>query len=187
MPVPTREKALALLTDPVERRGFDLEDVEVTSAGPKSVVRVVVDSDDGLSLDDVVDLTAVASEVLDADESLGASPYTLEVTSRGVDRPLTLQRHWRRARGRRVEATIGDETLPARIGALNEDAVPASVQLVVRTKRGPAIREVPLRDVERAVVQVEFSRPDAREIALSGAAPGGAGAAATGAAKETDK
>ena len=192
MPVPTREQVLALLTDPVRRDGAEVEDVEVTAAGAKSVVRVVLDADAGLSLDDVVRFTGVVSDVLDAEPGFGSAPYTLEVTSRGVDRPLSQPRHWRRARGRRVEVRTADETLVGRVGELDADREPAVVALAVPGRPGPYLREIPLDAVERAVVQVEFSAPDAREVALTGPPAGAQGADAPAAGhgsamKETDK
>ncbi|QDQ97671.1 ribosome maturation factor RimP [Tomitella fengzijianii] len=188
MPVPTREQVMELLTAPVRRDGAEVEDVEVTSAGAKSVVRVVLDSERGLSLDDVVEFTDVVSGILDGADA-GYSPYTLEVTSRGVDRPLTLPRHWRRARGRRAEVRTGEETLVGRVGALDTRSHPAVVDLVIPGRAGPAVRQIPLDRVDSAVVQVEFSKPDPREIALSGGpAPEGPQRAVPGiAAKEKDK
>lgn len=168
MPVPTRDKVTELLTEPVRRHGFDLDDVEVSAAGPKSIVRVIVDSDVGVSLDDIVDLTGIVSEELDAESSFGEAPYTLEVTSRGVDRPLTQPRHWRRSRGRRAEVHIGDEKIIGRIGALDEDHTPVTVQLVIPGKPAPTVREIVIDDVDHAVAQVEFSKPDPREAALAG-------------------
>lgn len=192
MAVPTREQVIALLTDPVHRGGAEVEDVEVSAAGAKSVVRVIVDAEAGLSLDDVVRLTGLVSDELDADTTLGSGPYTLEVTSRGVDRPLTLPRHWRRARGRRVEVQAGESPFVGRVGELRgDDAATAVVALAVPGDSGPELREVPLAAIERAVVQVEFSKPDPREIALTGAAveppAGTADAAPASAPKEKDK
>lgn len=88
----------------------------------------------------------------------------LEVSSPGVDRPLTSAKHFRRARGRKVDVTLSDgSTLTGRIGETNEDAV----ALVVRTGRDWAIREISLGDVVKAVVQVEFSPPADAELALA--------------------
>jgi ribosome maturation factor RimP len=83
--------------------GYDLEDVVVTSAGRRSVVRVVVDRDGGIDLDAVAEVSRAVSDALDAADAFGESAYTLEVTSPGVDRPLTEPRHWRRNIGRLVE------------------------------------------------------------------------------------
>lgn len=178
MPVPTRDKVVELLDEPIRHAGYDLEDVEVTLAGKKSIVRVIVDSDAGLALDAIVTLTRLVSEHLDAEKSFGEAPYTLEVTSPGVSRPLTAPRHWRRARGRKVEATITvagsePETVSARVGRLTDDV---AVDLVVPSKSakvGPAIRTVPLADLTGAVVQVEFGRVDPRELELTGGVPSG--------------
>ena len=82
--------------------GYDLEELVVTPAGRRSVVRVVVDRDEGVTLDDIAEVSRQVSDVLDQnDDGMGRTPYVLEVTSPGVDRPLTEPRHWRRnARGR---------------------------------------------------------------------------------------
>ena len=70
--------------------------MEITPAGKRRILRIAVDKDGGVTLDDVAEATREISRVLDASDAMGEQPYTLEVTSRGVDRPLTLPRHWRR-------------------------------------------------------------------------------------------
>lgn len=169
MPVPSKERVVELLAEPIEREGYDLEDVAITLAGRHSSVRVMVDSDSGLELDEVARLSHVISEVFDAASDFGESPYTLEVTSPGIDRPLTAERHWRRAQGRKALVELADESVTARIGRLDGGAV----ELVVKDKRDLAVRRVELKDVRKAVVQVEFSRPDARELELAGGIPEG--------------
>lgn len=141
------------VADPVVRAaGLDLEDVSVTPAGRRRVVRVVVDSDTRLDLDAVADVSRVVSDALDAADVFGTQPYVLEVSSPGVDRPLTQPRHWRRATGRLVAAELTDGTsLTGRV--VETDS--ASVQLDV----DGTIHEIPLSEVRSARVQVEFSRP----------------------------
>ncbi|GAB2650974.1 ribosome maturation factor RimP [Prescottella soli] len=169
MPVPSRERVIELLAEHVEREGYDLEDVTITLAGRHSSVRVMVDSDAGLELDEVARLSHVISEVFEAVSDFGESPYTLEVTSPGIDRPLTEDRHWRRAQGRKALIELEAESVTGRIGRLADGAV----DVVVKAKGGPAVRRVELKDVRKAVVQVEFSRPDARELELAGGIPEG--------------
>src|SRR5215467_3213940 len=104
------ERRLAELIRPVvSAAGMDLESVRVTMAGRRRLLRVVVDSDRGVSLDDAADVSREVSAVLDASSVLGEVPYTLEVSSPGVDRPLTEPRHWRRARGRLVRVKVAGE------------------------------------------------------------------------------
>ncbi|CRK53221.1 Ribosome maturation factor RimP [Rhodococcus sp. RD6.2] len=173
MPVPSRERVIELLADLMPDQGYDLEDVTVSKAGSRSVVRVMVDSDSGLDLDDVAELSRQISERLDAATEFGETPYTLEVTSPGIDRPLTEPRHWRRAQGRRVRVEIGDEQVLARVGALGDGVV----ALVLPAKGGPVVREIALADVANAVVQVEFSPPNAQEMELAGGLAAGRAAA----------
>ena len=147
----TRDRIEAELVDPLRVMGLDVEAVEVTPAGKRRVLRVAVDKDGGVTLDDVADATREVSRVLDESDVMGEMPYTLEVTSRGVDRPLTLPRHWRRNADRLVKATLADGTsLTGRITDSSEE----SVTLDVSGER----REVPYADVAKALVQVEFNR-----------------------------
>lgn len=131
--------------------GVDLEDVQVQSAGRRDVVRVVVDRDGGVDLDLIATLSREISEVLDGADVADAlaSSYVLEVSSPGVDRPLTEPRHWRRAVGRLVEARLVDGTVVT--GRL-EAADDAQVRIDGRA--------VPMDELARGLVQVEFARPD---------------------------
>jgi ribosome maturation factor RimP len=147
----TRDRIEAELVDPLSALGFDVEAVELTPAGKRRVLRVAVDKDGGVTLDDVAEATREVDRVLEDSDVMGEMPYTLEVTSRGVDRPLTLPRHWRRNAQRLVKATLVDgSTVTGRIGASTEDAVTLDVDGVSR--------EVPYADVAKALVQVEFNR-----------------------------
>ena len=147
----TRDRIEAELIDPLSTLGFDVEAVEVTPAGKRRVLRVAVDKDGGVTLDDVADATREVSRVLDDSDVMGEMPYTLEVTSRGVDRPLTLPRHWRRNEDRLVKATLADGTeLTGRVLASDEDAVTLDVD--------GARREIAYPEIAKALVQVEFNR-----------------------------
>jgi ribosome maturation factor RimP len=109
------DRRLAGLIEPVVvAAGMDLESVRMTVAGRRRLLRVIVDSDHGVSLDDAADVSRDVSAVLDASAVLGEVPYTLEVSSPGVDRPLTEPRHWRRARGRLVKVKMAGAGAPQR-------------------------------------------------------------------------
>ena len=100
------ERISDLLAPAVTAMGMDLDDVRITSAGRRRLLRVVVDSDGGVSLDDIALVSRELSAMLDRASAMGESPYTLEVSSPGVDRPLTEPKHWRRAVGRLVTAPL---------------------------------------------------------------------------------
>ncbi|GAC1611558.1 MAG: ribosome maturation factor RimP [Mycobacteriales bacterium] len=145
----------ALLTPLIETTGGTLEDVEISRAGSRSVVRVLVDRDGGVSLDDVADVSRVISEALDElDEAeptaLGAS-YVLEVSSPGVERPLTAPRHWRRNISRLVTVVLRDtSTVTGRVRAVENE------ELVLEVDGQQQV--LPFAEVVRGAVQVEFSR-----------------------------
>lgn len=156
-----------VVADAVARAGFDLEHLQVQQAGRRQLVKVVVDSDDvdaGIGLDQVAEVSRAVSAALDALEDsrtagnvLGGS-YTLEVTSPGLDRPLTRPRHWRRARLRKVAVRAGEDAFVARVG----DADDQGVCLLVDGD----IRHVRYTDIDHAVIEVEFREPPAAEIAM---------------------
>jgi ribosome maturation factor RimP len=142
---------MRLLEPVIVDAGFDLEDVLVTPAGRRRQVRVIVDGDEGVSLDDVAVVSQKISAVLDDGEAMGAGPYVLEVTSPGVDRPLTQPRHWRRARGRLVRVTLsGGEEITGRVTAADDEAV-------VLDADGDE-RRIAHDELVRGLVQVEFNR-----------------------------
>ncbi|WP_343061413.1 ribosome maturation factor RimP [Nocardioides luti] len=146
-----RDRVESELGDPLRALGLDIEAVEITPAGKRRIVRIAVDKDGGVTLDDVADATRAVSEVLDESDVLGEQPYTLEVTSRGVDRPLTLPRHWRRNADRLVKVTLTDGSeVTGRITSSDEDTVTLDVD--------DTAREVAYADVAKAMVQIEFSR-----------------------------
>ena len=168
MPVPSKERVVELLADLVRERGYDLEDVNVVAAGKHSAVRVMVDREEGIDLDALPELSREISDAFDAVTDFGEAPYTLEVTTPGIDRPLTEARHWRRARGRKVRIELADVKFDGRVGVLDGD----SVTVVIKEKGVLSTRSVALSDVVKAVVQVEFSRPSAEEMDLAGGVVG---------------
>jgi ribosome maturation factor RimP len=154
------EQLEPMVASAVRDTGLELEDLDITPAGRRRVVKVIVDTPDGaaLDLDAVADVSRAVSAALDgADDLMGAGAYTLEVSSPGVDRPLTLPRHWRRARLRLVKVRLADGgELVARAGDADGNAV---TLLIDGTPR-----RVPFAEIDRAVMQVEFAEPPAAEI-----------------------
>jgi ribosome maturation factor RimP len=147
----TRDRITAAVSEPLGAMGLDLEAVEVTPAGKRRLLRIAIDRDGGVTLDDVAEATREISQAIDDTDAMGEAAYTLEVTSRGVDRPLTLPRHWRRNQDRLVKVTTTDgETLTGRIGSSDDDRVTLDVS--------GEERSIGYDDVAKALVQVEFNR-----------------------------
>jgi ribosome maturation factor RimP len=132
--------------------GLDLEAVELSQAGKRRVLRIAVDADGGVPIESITEATRELSKALDTTDVMGNQPYTLEVTSRGVDRPLALPRHWRRNVGRLVVADLADGSrVKGRITAAHEDAADVTVD--------GALRRLPLEDVATARIEAELTRP----------------------------
>ena len=149
----TRDRLAGVLTDPLAATGLDVEAIELTQAGRRRMLRVAVDKDGGVTMDDIADATKQVSHVLDSSDVMGEQPYTLEVTSPGVDRPLTLPRHWRRNQGRLVKVSMASgHTLTGRIVSSDEQQATVDVD-------GSA-HELPLVGVAKARIQIEFNRKE---------------------------
>jgi ribosome maturation factor RimP len=136
----------------VAAAGMDLESVRVTAAGRRRLLRIVVDSDGGVSLDDAAVISRKLSAALDLVTVMGDFPYTLEVSSPGVDRPLTDPRHWRRAVGRLVQVTVTDA------GATSGRIVSADPEGVTLDVEGTR-RRFGYAALGAGAIQVEFGHP----------------------------
>src|SRR3954453_5538496 len=147
----TRDRLAEELTAPIGQLGLDLEAVDLTSAGKRRVLRGAIDKDGGVTMADIADATREVSRVLDETDLMGEQAYTLEVSSPGVDRPLTRPRHWRRNTGRLVkvklregEPTTGRIRGPDQAGAVLE---------VDGTER-----RVEYAEVQKAKIQIELNK-----------------------------
>jgi len=181
-----------LLQPVVRAAGMDLESVRVGGAGRRRLLRVVVDADGGVSLDDIALVSREVSARLDATGAMGEAPYTLEVSSPGVDRPLTLPRHWRRATGRLVRvplagrdgdgrssaAPAGGETGQAKRAAQAGEAGPIEGRVIAAGDRGVILevggerREFGYAELGPGQVQVEFGPPSGQDAAAAAEATG---------------
>ena len=155
---PVNDKRLAELIEPVTAAaGLDLESVRMSVAGKRRLLRIVVDGDHGVSLDDAADVSREISAMLDGANALGEVPYTLEVSSPGVDRPLTEPRHWRRAAGRLVKVKVaGEGTVEGRILAADADGV--TLDLATGERR------LQLGELGAGAIQIEFGRIPEAEL-----------------------
>jgi ribosome maturation factor RimP len=166
--LPSQKQVIELLDGEFARAGYELEDVVIDTAARPPRITVIADGDEGLDLDSIAALSRSASELLDSvDSPQSGAPYVLEVTSPGVDRPLTAEKHYRRARGRKVELTLSDGSqLAGRLGETRD----GTVRLVVPEggRANYSVRELPLSSIAKAVVQVDFSPPNQRELELAG-------------------
>ena len=173
-----------VLAPVVRAAGLDLESVRIGNAGRRRLLRVVVDADGGVSLDDIALVSREASARLDDTGAMGEAPYTLEVSSPGVDRPLTQPRHWRRAAGRLVRVPLAGPGDPdSRAGAHGAGPAgqkPVEGRVVAADEHGIILdvagehREFGYGELGPGRVQVEFGRPAAgpssRDTTPAGAA-----------------
>jgi len=149
------EKITELVKPVVESAGFFLEDVHVVSPGKHRIVTCVVDGHTPLNLDQVTSVSRDISELLDAADFMDDSAFTLEVTSPGVDRPLTLPRHWQKNLNRLVKVVNQDgSVINGRITTIKD----SQVILIEDIKGKPKEHVVHFADIKRATVEIEFNR-----------------------------
>ena len=142
-----KEQVLAVITPAIESLGFYIEDITITSAGKRSMLTVIVDGDTHLSLDQVTVATKAISEIVENLPTLGNNPFTLEVTSPGLDRPLTKPRHWRKNQDRLIKIILNDgKEVTGRIKDSNESSVTVDEQVIH------------FADIKRATLEIEFKK-----------------------------
>ena len=142
-----KEEIIAAITPALEALGFYLEDVTITSAGRRSMLTVIVDGDTHLSLDQVTTSTKEISEIVENIQSLGQTPFTLEVTSPGLDRPLTKPRHWRKNLDRLVKVILQDgKEVKGRVKYVTESYATLDEQVIN------------FADIKRATLEIEFKQ-----------------------------
>ena len=144
-----RERIAEAITPTIEASQAFLEDVMLVRAGKKSLLTVIVDGETGLNLDQVTEISRNVSEIVEALPEMGSTPFTLEVTSPGIDRPLTVPRHWRKNKGRLIKVTMLD-------GSIIEGRIGESTEIDVQVGETTVI----FAEIKKAIVQIEFNAKD---------------------------
>jgi ribosome maturation factor RimP len=142
-----KEQVAAAITPAIESLGFYVEDIAITSAGKRSMLTVIVDGDTHLSLDQVTVATKAISEIVENLPTLGNNPFTLEVTSPGLDRPLTKPRHWQKNKDRLIKIILNDgKEITGRIKDSMQSAATVDEQVIN------------FADMKRATLEIEFKQ-----------------------------
>jgi ribosome maturation factor RimP len=153
------ERLRGLLEPLVSAADLDLEEIEVSRAGRRRMLRITVDSDEGVELDACAELSRSISEKLDETDAMGEDEYVLEVSSPGADRPLTQHRHYVRATGRLVKFRLNEGgDLVARVLGVDDEGLDLEVPGVKGRK--PTARRLAFDDIAKARVEIEFNRKD---------------------------
>jgi ribosome maturation factor RimP len=152
-----KDQISELVTTAVSDLGFYLEDVHIATPGSHRIITCIVDGDASLNLDQVTSVSRVISELLDEAAFMGETPFTLEVTSPGVDRPLTQPRHFAKNVDRllKIIKLDGSEVTGRILSNTDHD-----VTLSVAVKKETTEQTISLSEIKRAVVEIEFNRKD---------------------------
>jgi ribosome maturation factor RimP len=152
-----KDQISELISPALQQAGYFLEDINVVSPGNHRIVTVIVDGESALNLDQVTVASKIISELVDEAPFMGETPFTLEVTSPGIDRPLTLPRHFAKNVTRLLKVTTTDGAVVTGRIASNSDS---EVTLTVTEKKDVKEITLALADIKRAVVEIEFNRKD---------------------------
>jgi ribosome maturation factor RimP len=152
-----KDQISELITPALQQAGYFLEDVNIVSPGNHRIVTVIVDGESALNLDQVTVASKLVSELMDEAPFMGETPFTLEVTSPGIDRPLTLPRHFAKNVTRLLKVTQNDGVVVTGRITSNTDS---DVTLSVVEKKETKEITLALADIKRAVVEIEFNRKD---------------------------
>jgi len=152
-----KDQIAQLVTPEVEAAGYFLEEVHLVTPGNQRIVTCIVDGESALNLDQVTSASKIISGLLDEAAFMGETPFTLEVTSPGIDRPLTLPRHFAKNLTRLLKVTLNDGNVVTGRIASNSDT---SVLLEVAEKKETKELSIDFIDIKRAVVEIEFNRKD---------------------------
>ena len=145
------------ITPALHKAGYFLEDVNLVSPGQHRIVTVIVDGESALNLDQVTVASKLVSELLDEATFMGETPFTLEVTSPGIDRPLTLPRHFAKNIDRLLKVTKTDGVVITGRILSNTDS---DVTLSVTEKKDVKEVVISLGEIKRAQVEIEFNRKE---------------------------
>lgn len=152
-----KDQITELISPALQQAGYFLEDVNLVTPGQHRIVTVIVDGESALNLDQVTVASKLVSELMDEASFMGETPFTLEVTSPGIDRPLTLPRHFAKNVTRLLKVTKTDGiVVTGRITSNTE----TDVTLAVVEKKESKEVVVALADIKRAIVEIEFNRKD---------------------------
>jgi ribosome maturation factor RimP len=152
-----KDQISEFISPALHKAGYFLEDINIVSPGQHRIVTVIVDGESALNLDQVTVASKLVSELLDEAPFMGETPFTLEVTSPGIDRPLTLPRHFAKNADRLLKVTKTDgEVVTGRILSNTE----VDVTLTVTEKKDVKQVTITLADIKRAQVEIEFNRKD---------------------------
>jgi len=152
-----KDQVSEFITPALHKAGYFLEDINIVSPGQHRILTVIVDGATALNLDQVTVASKLVSELLDDAPFMGETPFTLEVTSPGIDRPLTLPRHFAKNADRLLKVTQTDgEVVTGRILSNSE----SDVTLTVTEKKEVKEVTIAFADIKRAQVEIEFNRKD---------------------------
>ena len=144
---------MSMFSPAVSGLGFELWGVEYIGQGKHSVLRLYIDSENGVTLDDCTEVSHQVSGILEVEDPIKGQ-YSLEVSSPGLDRPLFTTEQFARYVGSKVKVRLRQAVLGRRKFTAVIDAVEGD-EIVLVDETGEAI-SVHMSDIEKANVEPEF-------------------------------
>jgi len=142
-------------------RGFELVDLELRRDRSGTQVRLFVDKEGGIGLEELQSVSEEVSAILDAEDPIEGS-YTLEVSSPGLDRPLKGEADYRRFVGRLARLSSYEPVEGRRHWTGRLESVEGGGVVVRLEKEGGAAVRVPLEKIAHGRLEVEFPAGEGR-------------------------
>ena len=148
------DKIEALIDPVIVDMGYELVGIEYVASGKHSTLRIYIDSENGIGVDDCETVSRQISAIFDVEDPI-ASQYNLEVSSPGIERPLFHIGHYQRFLGHDIKLRLvrpinGQRKFVGEIGSVSE--ANNSVELV--TELGPVMLDIEL--IEKANLVADF-------------------------------
>ena len=148
------DKVLSIINPSIEDLGYELLGIEYITSGKHSILRLYIDSEDGIGVDDCEIVSRQVSAIMDVEDPI-TGQYNLEVSSPGIERPLFVVAHYMRFLGHDVRLRTfrpieGRRNFTGAIGSVSEKS--NSLELV--TELGPVTLDLDL--IEKANLVAHF-------------------------------
>jgi ribosome maturation factor RimP len=151
----TAQRVWQLAAPLAAREGMEIVDIEFRREGGRAgrVLRLYLDKEGGPRMDDLGRVSRALSDVLDAEDAVDG-PYTLEVSSPGINRPLTRPEHFARFVGKRIRVRTRDAINGRRsfLGILGE-----VIQDTIILKQDGTEVQIPLTMIEKSNYEHDWS------------------------------
>jgi len=147
------EKISNIIKKDIERNGIEIVELKCSSYGNRAVIRVLIDKPGGITVGDCSRVSNTVKFLLNGSD-LTISNYNLEVSSPGLDRPLTLEKDFLRNKGKAVTINLNS---PFENKIYFEGKILNFENNAVTINTGASVIQIPIEKIAIAKLKIDFS------------------------------